>query len=87
MESYDFSTATQQLYGWWQYELCDVFIELMKPVMARGDAEPGACVAAVLGVLAGHAARSSTMSELLSNHSCLPNLALCQWPVRAAYTC
>eukprot|EP00878_Enallax_costatus_P039421 GHUV01045111.1.p2 GENE.GHUV01045111.1~~GHUV01045111.1.p2 ORF type:complete len:156 (-),score=66.59 GHUV01045111.1:169-636(-) len=44
MEAYDFSTATQQLYGWWQYELCDVFIELMKPVMARDDAQPGAVV-------------------------------------------
>eukprot|EP00775_Hariotina_reticulata_P010346 gene10346-10503_t len=38
MEAYDFSTATQQLYAWWQYELCDVFIELMKPVMARDEA-------------------------------------------------
>eukprot|EP00878_Enallax_costatus_P001054 GHUV01001189.1.p1 GENE.GHUV01001189.1~~GHUV01001189.1.p1 ORF type:complete len:843 (+),score=324.29 GHUV01001189.1:29-2530(+) len=45
MEAYDFSTATQQLYGWWQYELCDVFIELMKPVMARDDAQPGAAAA------------------------------------------
>lgn len=42
MEAYDFATATQQLYGWWQYELCDVFIELMKPVMAMDDAAPGA---------------------------------------------
>jgi valyl-tRNA synthetase len=38
MEAYDFSTTTQQLYAWWQYELCDVFIELMKPVMARDQA-------------------------------------------------
>lgn len=41
MEAYDFATATQQLYSWWQYELCDVFIELMKPVMAKDDAQPG----------------------------------------------
>lgn len=43
MEAYDFSTATQTAYAWWQYELCDVFIELMKPVMARDEAaDPGA---------------------------------------------
>jgi valyl-tRNA synthetase len=42
MEAYDFSTATQTAYAWWQYELCDVFIELMKPVMARDEAaDPG----------------------------------------------
>lgn len=37
MEAYDFSTATQRLYAWWQYEVCDVFIEVMKPVMAAAD--------------------------------------------------
>lgn len=42
MDAYDFSTATQQLYAWWQYDLCDVFIELMKPVMARDTAQAGA---------------------------------------------
>lgn len=36
MEAYDFSAATTALYAFWQYELCDVFIELMKPVMAKG---------------------------------------------------
>ncbi|KIY92271.1 valyl-tRNA synthetase [Monoraphidium neglectum] len=34
MEAYQFADATQRLYAWWQYDLCDVFIELMKPVMA-----------------------------------------------------
>ena len=34
MEGYAFSDAAQRLYAWWQYDLCDVFIELMKPVMA-----------------------------------------------------
>lgn len=48
MEAYDFSTATQTLYAWWQYDLCDVFIELMKPVMARHEA-------------AGAGARASSM--------------------------
>lgn len=36
------AAAAQALYSWWQYELCDVFIELVKPVMARGDSEEGA---------------------------------------------
>jgi len=40
MEAYDFATATQKLYSFWQYELCDVYIELMKPVMALGDDVP-----------------------------------------------
>ena len=25
------------MYSFWQYELCDVFIELIKPVMSSGD--------------------------------------------------
>uniref|UniRef100_A0A061RC03 Valine--tRNA ligase, mitochondrial n=1 Tax=Tetraselmis sp. GSL018 TaxID=582737 RepID=A0A061RC03_9CHLO len=37
MEGYDFSGATTAIYSFWQYEVCDVFIELMKPVMARGS--------------------------------------------------
>ena len=28
----------QAVYSFWQYELCDVFIELIKPVMAEGSA-------------------------------------------------
>jgi valyl-tRNA synthetase len=31
----------QAVYNFWQYELCDVFIELMKPVMALDDAGAG----------------------------------------------
>jgi valyl-tRNA synthetase len=45
MEVYDFATATQRAYSWWQYELCDVFIELMKPVMARDEAADPAAAA------------------------------------------
>mmetsp|Transcript_29964 Transcript_29964/g.66340 ORF Transcript_29964/g.66340 Transcript_29964/m.66340 type:complete len:1040 (+) Transcript_29964:120-3239(+) len=45
LEEYDFATATQRLYAFWQYDLCDVFIELMKPVMARDETEPGAAAA------------------------------------------
>lgn len=37
MEGYEFATATQKLYSFWQYDLCDVYIELMKPVMAMSD--------------------------------------------------
>ena len=36
---------TQALYEFWQYELCDVFIELMKPVMALDDGAEGAAAA------------------------------------------
>ncbi len=39
---YDFSTATTRTYNIWLYDLCDVYIELMKPVMAMDDNEPGA---------------------------------------------
>lgn len=28
----------QAVYSFWQYEVCDVFIELIKPVMSGGDA-------------------------------------------------
>lgn len=37
MEVYDFSSATSAVYSWWQYELCDVFIEIIKPVMLADD--------------------------------------------------
>lgn len=40
MEAYDFATATQKLYSWFQYDLCDVYIELTKPVMALSDDAP-----------------------------------------------
>ena len=36
------ASILQALYSWWQYELCDVFIELVKPVMARSSSEEGA---------------------------------------------
>ena len=32
----------QAVYDWWQYRLCDVFIELVKPVMQRKDQDAGA---------------------------------------------
>ncbi|KAL4444290.1 hypothetical protein ABPG75_012027 [Micractinium tetrahymenae] len=42
MEAYEFTQATSAVYSFWQYDLCDVFIELMKPVMALDDAAEGA---------------------------------------------
>jgi hypothetical protein len=33
LESYDFSTTTQTIYSFWQYDVCDTFIELIKPAM------------------------------------------------------
>ncbi|DBB14039.1 TPA: hypothetical protein ACH3X3_001004 [Trebouxia sp. C0006] len=38
LHEYQFQSATQAVYSFWQYELCDVFIELIKPVMSSGDA-------------------------------------------------
>jgi valyl-tRNA synthetase len=32
MEKYDFAGATTAIYAFWQYEVCDVYIELVKPV-------------------------------------------------------
>ena len=37
MEKYDFCAATTAVYAFWQYDLCDVFIELMKPVVQGTD--------------------------------------------------
>ena len=37
MEVYDFANATTGVYAFWQYDVCDVFIELMKPVMNGTD--------------------------------------------------
>lgn len=45
MERYEFSTATTAVYDFWQYRLCDVFIELCKPVMQQEDSSPGAAAA------------------------------------------
>ncbi|CAG9465555.1 unnamed protein product [Pedinophyceae sp. YPF-701] len=39
MEAYSFSEATTAIYDFWQYKLCDVLIELAKPVLRGGDAQ------------------------------------------------
>lgn len=31
LDSFDFSDAATALYSWWQFQLCDVFIEVIKP--------------------------------------------------------
>ena len=37
LESYQFSDATSSLHSWWLYELCDVFIEVIKPTTFGND--------------------------------------------------
>ncbi|KAK4493458.1 hypothetical protein RD792_006625, partial [Penstemon davidsonii] len=37
LDSYEFSDATTAVYSWWQYQLCDVFIELIKTYFAGND--------------------------------------------------
>ncbi|OVA16157.1 Aminoacyl-tRNA synthetase [Macleaya cordata] len=36
LESYEFSDAASAVYSWWQFQLCDIFIEAIKPYFA-GD--------------------------------------------------
>ncbi|XP_053908105.1 LOW QUALITY PROTEIN: valine--tRNA ligase [Cuculus canorus] len=43
LEAFDFPGATTAAHSFWVYELCDVFLELVKPVLARAEAaEPDA---------------------------------------------
>ncbi|XP_065342527.1 valine--tRNA ligase isoform X2 [Cloeon dipterum] len=37
-ESYDFPAATTACYNLWLYDLCDVYLECLKPVFGSGDA-------------------------------------------------
>ena len=37
LESYKFSDVASTMYSWWQYQLCDVFIETIKPFFAGND--------------------------------------------------
>ncbi|CAK9135224.1 unnamed protein product [Ilex paraguariensis] len=37
LDSYDFSDAASAVYSWWQFQLCDVFIEVIKPYFASSD--------------------------------------------------
>ncbi|XP_010273593.1 PREDICTED: valine--tRNA ligase, mitochondrial 1 [Nelumbo nucifera] len=37
LNSYEFSDAATAIYSWWQYQLCDVFIETIKPYFSGAD--------------------------------------------------
>ncbi|KAG5558497.1 hypothetical protein RHGRI_008438 [Rhododendron griersonianum] len=37
LDSYEFSDAATAVYSWWQFQLCDVFIEAVKPYFASDD--------------------------------------------------
>ncbi|XP_020102255.1 valine--tRNA ligase, mitochondrial 1-like [Ananas comosus] len=39
LESYKFSDATTAVYSWWQFQLCDVFIEAIKPYFFNDSEE------------------------------------------------
>ncbi|KAJ8392935.1 hypothetical protein AAFF_G00071390 [Aldrovandia affinis] len=38
-EAYDFPAITTAIYNFWLYELCDVYLETVKPVLSRVDGE------------------------------------------------
>ena len=33
LDAYDFSMTTQAIYAYWQYDVCDTYIELIKPIL------------------------------------------------------
>ena len=37
LDSYEFSEASSAVYSWWQYQLCDIFIEVIKPYFSSDD--------------------------------------------------
>ncbi|CAL5323136.1 unnamed protein product [Camellia sinensis] len=37
LDSYEFSDAASAVYSWWQFQLCDVFIEAVKPYFANDN--------------------------------------------------
>lgn len=39
LDSYEFSDAATAIYSWWQFQLCDVFIEVIKPYFSSNDLE------------------------------------------------
>ena len=40
MKDYDFGSATTAIYSFFLYDLCDVYLELCKPVFAANPAAP-----------------------------------------------
>merc|ERR1712223_960829 len=47
-ESYDFPKATTAIYNFWLYELCDVYLEYLKPLFATASPDVVATAKAVL---------------------------------------
>ena len=47
-EQYNFPKATTALYNFWLYELCDVYLEYLKPLFASASAEVQATAKTVL---------------------------------------
>uniref|UniRef100_A0AAY4AF60 valine--tRNA ligase n=1 Tax=Denticeps clupeoides TaxID=299321 RepID=A0AAY4AF60_9TELE len=41
-EAYDFPGITTAIYNFWLYELCDVYLECVKPVLSRSDGDSDA---------------------------------------------
>lgn len=37
LDLYEFSDAASAVYSWWQFQLCDIFIEAIKPYFASND--------------------------------------------------
>ncbi|XP_021752900.1 valine--tRNA ligase, mitochondrial 1-like [Chenopodium quinoa] len=37
LEAYEFSDAATTVYSWWQFQLCDVYIEVIKPYFAGNE--------------------------------------------------
>ncbi|KAF6153340.1 hypothetical protein GIB67_003530 [Kingdonia uniflora] len=41
LDSYEFSDAATAVYSWWQFQLCDVFIEATKPYFSKNGLKSG----------------------------------------------
>lgn len=48
MDAYNFTQVTQTLYEFWLYDLCDIYLEAVKPVIASGTEESRECAKATL---------------------------------------
>lgn len=36
LDSYNFQNATTALYNFWNYEFCDIYLEVAKPILYSG---------------------------------------------------
>ena len=61
----------QAVYDFWQYKLCDVFIELMKPVMRSGDAHAQQVTRETLYICLEVGLRSACIAKCLRQATCL----------------